>query len=739
MEFKPKFNAFFYPKVLAVILFYIILAISFSIVGFHFLSVALLFLVLLYVYNLNVKFENTFYYIKEGKLIYKTADLFSNKEIDINIKNITQVISTYPFIENKIFGTGHVYIKAAGTSNSAIEFSNLVETKKIYESIEEVMKKKGFSLKKDTLLQREKPNDLAVLIETLKNFSIGIFVLLVVFSQALGFLDINFYLILFFIIGAFLMVVYAVLNFLDLKHKEYFLYKDTATYYDGFLTKSYSFIPLENISDSELYQTFLDKIFDLYNLVISCQGGSNKIYFSNIKKGKLFEKNLRSLLNSKKQAKSKKAKKTSKTSLYKMNFARQITSSFVYGGIIFILGIIGSVIFFPLFLLFLPFIVFFVILISFIFKLVEYYATSYHILEEEISYNYNFLTSTSIDFSNNKITGIEKTRDVIDLFFKTYSLKIYSIGSKKEITFKYLKDEVVLREILKKFNLKHDLITEKKPFFSFIGFLQSLPLLGPVLLLAFLVSLLFYNNYLLLAYLVIFGVSLVVYFYTIHYYNHSNIEFRKNYVKCKKGYFIEKTYYALYENVKDIISKKYYLSDKGTLTVNVAGEVLVESGNNSSVPISNGFNLKYLDDALKLHDSFDKRLGLKNNKVLKRFKPELKNSILKVSLINIVLLPLVFLLPVTIITFFIYIRRYNFFIEEDRLVVERGVLLKRKTTILYDRIDHLNTTKGIFNRWFGNENILVYTAGSSSYELRFFDVLDKASKEAYKLIEKKYK
>jgi membrane protein YdbS with pleckstrin-like domain len=69
---------------------------------------------------------------------------------------------------------------------------------------------------------------------------------------------------------------------LDLSRRKYEVFTDSIYYSEGFLTKNYSFIPMENISDTENEQSFLSKVLGLHDFVISSQGANNKVLFKNM-------------------------------------------------------------------------------------------------------------------------------------------------------------------------------------------------------------------------------------------------------------------------------------------------------------------------------------------------------------------------------------------------------------------------------------------------------------------------
>jgi membrane protein YdbS with pleckstrin-like domain len=72
------------------------------------------------------------------------------------------VRSRLGFIQNKLFGTGNLYVKTAGSSASKIQFIHIENTLEVYEELQKRMKKNGFSLEKDKLVQTAKPHPLGV-------------------------------------------------------------------------------------------------------------------------------------------------------------------------------------------------------------------------------------------------------------------------------------------------------------------------------------------------------------------------------------------------------------------------------------------------------------------------------------------------------------------------------------------------------------------------------------------------
>jgi membrane protein YdbS with pleckstrin-like domain len=58
--------------------------------------------------------------------------------------------------------------------------------------------------------------------------------------------------------------------------------------------------------------------------------------------------------------------------------------------------------------------------------------------------------------------------------------------------------------------------------------------------------------------------------------------------------------------------------------------------------------------------------------------------------------------------------RFRFGVRDDDLLVERGVLFRRTTSIPLDRIQHVDTRQGPLERMFGLSRVVVYTAAGLS-------------------------
>ncbi|MFT7515115.1 MAG: membrane protein YdbS with pleckstrin-like domain, partial [Candidatus Omnitrophota bacterium] len=86
-------------------------------------------------------------------------------------------------------------------------------------------------------------------------------------------------------------------------------------------------------------------------------------------------------------------------------------------------------------------------------------------------------------------------------------------------------------------------------------------------------------------------------------------------------------------------------------------------------------------------------------------------------LTSIILFPLIVLLPIVLPIFLWRASLVRYRIEPGRVLMRKGRLYRHQTSILFSRIDHIQTGRGALNKLFGNGNIVISTAGSSRPEL----------------------
>lgn len=760
--FKPQKNAFLLGVMITVFIIFAVIFVPVSVILYFALgagsgslaSFALLIaftaLFAFIYYTQSIRYKKTEYYFYHNKIIAKTGGLFSDSQKELIIKNITHVSHNRPYLWNRFFGIGHLFIEAAGSSG--LHLTDLDNSSRIYQYVEKLMSKNGFSLKKKTLIQEEQPDKLAVILDIVKTY-VTIFAV-IAFAGLSSIIPViiaaftNPFLALLLVLGGVVVfagaLILSIFSFLDLSRRTYRVYSDTITYNEGFLTKTDSFIPLENVSDSALNQSFIDKLLNLYDVKVSCQGSGKEISFRNMKNGEKLEANIDSAIKSYKSlAKSSKKNdsKTTKTaSAPKKN--SKITSSYTDE---FVMDMKRSLFIFyfilPLSLLGGPLFIF--ALIGFITVLIRAKNSVFKVKDQSVQSSYSFLSKENIEFSIDKITSVEFKRTLLDRWFKTVSITFYSIGSSQNVIFRYVKEETFDKKKLlqklglpfsePKYELKPDFTIWSYLAINIIGICIFLVLLFASVVVASVYSSYFYFATVLLA--IFFLLQLV---YLFLRYENISLNFYDGYLRYNEGIITKIQLFVPYDFIKDNRTSHLFFIQKGSVTCNIAGEQVVNTGKNQTM-ISHSFSVSYLNNISRIDDLLD-FIFLKNpsskdihafassNKALS--KPQSiayassKNSILLIIIFSVIIFPLLLILPLTLFFAHLVQSRKSFVLEDDRILYRSGVLFKRQQSVLYSKIDSINKYQGAFNKLFNNGNVVINTAGSSQPEMVLRSVID---------------
>lgn len=762
-------------------------------------------------YSLTVAFRKEKYLFYPNKIIAKYGGIFHDRETELVIKNITHVKLVRPWLEYKFFKTGRVIVELAGSAMAEAVFNSVDKPEEAYAHMAKVMKENGFRLNKGRQIQKEKPSRIGVFFETMRIFFGTIFgffffgiyffrpLISLVVSSALGLT------IALTLVGLVLLWVlgHSVIRFLDLMKRVYYIYDDTIVYSEGFLTKVDSFIPIENLADSEITQTLIDKIFGLYDVRVSCQGAAHEILFKNMANGPAMEKNIDNLINQtsslagKKDAKAVseqvKATKIMPGKTLPLNVEKGYTASFkmdmkrsIIGVLLISIGllVVGTILFviIPGFGTPIMMIGFFSLfgLIGVVIKVIS---TNYAIKPQGMMQKFSFLNMREIEFSNDKITGVIFSRNFIDEWFNTFSIKFWSIGASHDVNFSNIKEEAGLRsKVLAKFGItgKEQPSYTAESRFSIVEMLKAnlgLTLLG-LFIYAFMLLFSIANPLLLIVPILITLVIVAFVIYKSYYYKTSKIFFYDHYVYFKAGIFFKHYYYALYDNVKDIRTVRYPFSSLGSISFNIAGEALAEqqqrqahapgmAKHGQGMLIPHHFVMSYvpkISDKDELIDmifykrptaqevkKIDANIESYREKALVSAKPMLANSLLWTVLGLLVLnliagsillavpifLPLLLLADIIILGFVIWsIKATSYFIEPYRIVAKHGIFYKTQVSIVFTKIDHLRSFQGLTHKIFGNGTVIVHTTGSSMPEITIRDI--PKYKEFYSTLEKYY-
>lgn len=282
----------------------------------------------LYAINRFVTFRRTSYEFHADRLVVKTGSIATRSTIDLPYRNVTQVVLRLPFIEHRLFETGHLSVHAAGSSQGFAHLESVDEPHRLYDKIADHLRDNGFSLARDERLQRETPHLVGTALDT-SGAAIGGLVALITVGLTIGggvidLMELQSYYELFDVLfgtadgideeqadiafrstlGLAILAVFAgtfglaklAIYFVDLNRRTYTLWDDVVDYCDGFLTETYKFIPIENLADTSTKVPFLKRLFGMADVELSPHGSASGIRFPSMPRAAQFREHLDRLI-----------------------------------------------------------------------------------------------------------------------------------------------------------------------------------------------------------------------------------------------------------------------------------------------------------------------------------------------------------------------------------------------------------------------------------------------------------
>lgn len=751
-------------------------------------------LITLSYFFITIIYKKENYIFSEEKIIYHNWSIFSDNSVDIPVKNITEVKLVLPFVENILFKTGKIIIKTAWSAQEKTVLKNINNSEEYFEKIQDLMRKNWFHLKKDKLVQETKPHTLWVFAEVYNKIIFVLFILwymaLVIFwnekwesykdlQKALENTNFTIIAIIAWIILIWI-IVYIVLTYLDLKRQKYTVYTDSIFYTNWFLTKVYSFLPMEKIADVNNNQSFFSKIFWLHDLVISSEWANNNVTFSNMTEWEIMIKNIKFLKNNISLTEKEVDKKEENeiwfvdksedlsenvkynkdfTKKYFMNLPRSTFAWIFYWTTLAIwLGIFSQnyIILFSVLVL--------AIIVWIIKWILEAKFYTFILDKNTIESKYSFLTNKHITFTIDKITSISFEENLVDKLFKTCTIKFSSIWASQQILFSNIKKEENLeKEILEKiwlkkwdfeeldfaFNLKNFILNNLVSFCilfitsAFLIFIQKSDL---EIIKNFRISdedlKLFFENSLIIYFIVwtIFSLIILTFlfnkfaYYTKRFY--SNKIYENFYESIKWVIFQTKTY-ATFKNIKLVKTTKYPLSKDWFILLDIAWDLVVNNWK-QQVQVKTIIFGWYFKNIFEVHQKIDRILNRKevDETIIEKSKQSIWNSILPLFIISVIivivsivtgnnylfliLIPIIFLYSIYIW----YITTKKYFITKDVVLLKNWIIYKSKESILRNRINFVEKNQWVLGKIFKNGSVEIYTIWSNFTDMSFSDTED---------------
>ena len=708
------------------------------------------------------------YQIEADRIVVRGGGVVSDFAMEVKYSRITHVKWIRPWLYHKWFGVGWIYLEVAGSDSGAIGIHGVVHSDEVVAEIRRHMAG-VFSMSTAEILHEEKPATAGIIVDVILRSVWAVIASLFVLATSFGSLMrlvrgqelpdwVKFHpawLLVGLVVAAFWLAS-LVLRFFDLKRREYRVHDGLIEYHEGFLTKHDAFIPFENLSNSSVTRGVAERVTNLYRVVVSCQGVGSEVVFLYLKNGPQLNEVLDRLIERANAPVT--ADATDEPALaaggrpdtiaeaavdvppplpggppaldrepessYRMHAVRSIVPMLLYLVLI-------SPLMLPM-LLVTPFLV-----LVFVFPLVgqtlRIFRTTFRLRKNSVQESYSFFTSRDREFSNEKITGLVMRENLLDRLFGTITVAFWSIGDGREIVFQNVrKSEILLAGALRRARIRMDEPARViRPEFSFGRFVSAnLPLLVlHAFIAAVIAAIAIGTEEWLLALFLIPWLPWPVVMLARGYFYHPRVSLSLH-PACmvfRKGIFVRETTYARHSNIKDVTTRKIPGYDCGGVRFNVAGERLDERNRNArGAPY--GFAMRYMPDITRMSERFDYEVLARDHPELDAgFEPvvarkAIANSVVKTLLTGIIIFPLSVLLPVTVPLAARWASLVRYRIEPGRVLMQKGKLYRSQTSILFDRIDHIETRQGALNKLFKNGNIIISTAGSSGAELVLLDV-----------------
>ncbi|MEM9280467.1 MAG: PH domain-containing protein [Verrucomicrobiota bacterium] len=702
----------------------------------------------------------------------RRGGLASDRTTELDIRNITHVKIRLPWIRHKLFGIGHVLVESAGSAEPAA-FRYIKNPETVYAELHDRMKLNGYSLEKKELLHEERPALIGVILESIGAILVAPFVIAGIAIQLVdldsaetvvdnidrwGSWATNLWVIAGMILaGAIFLFVLAV-RFLDLRRRTYRVYDDVVIYEEGFLTRDNAFIPFENIADSETNQNLIDQILQLYDVQISCQGSGSEVKFRRLRRGPELSATIDDLVVRARE-KSKPAREvesgtnsrigqpevanagpasteTGPPNLPGHQAPPPIPLDQTWTGEFRIHParlLIPSLILLPL----LP--IWIVVMIK---GGVRLFATTFAVRPNSVRYAFKFLSTEEREFAYEKITGLVIKRNPLDRLFGTQTIEFWSIGSGKSLEFAHVKaDQIDLAALKRQVGIPEPSPEPMEHPATFClgalirGRLPSLTVFLIVAVAMIVVAVLYPDI------AIFFGIGLALILfaavagavYSMMYHRRQRLVFHETHVEAEQGVLFRHHYLARFGNVKKAVLTRYPGGDIGKLQLFVAGEKEAMKGQAKKTQFQHSphkpcsFTTDFLPGIEDKRRQVDDLLSGRSSVTSPTTPPEpfalvtegsrsTANSVVKTILFGL-LPPLTVALPFSLPYVIIATKRWNYRVESGRVVVTSGVLYRRQTSILVDRIDSIQNLQGPFNKVFKNGSIILMTAGSSQPDL----------------------
>ncbi|MFT5387279.1 MAG: membrane protein YdbS with pleckstrin-like domain [Candidatus Omnitrophota bacterium] len=408
--------------------------------------------------------------------------------------------------------------------------------------------------------------------------------------------------------------------------------------------------------------------------------------------------------------------------------------------------------------------------------------TKYRIKESSVESTFNFLNRKTTEFSFEKVTGVIFKRSIVERCLGTQTVVFTSIGAGHKLVLHSVRiDDGIKAMIMGKCGMRTNVSAELHRIgadFSFISMLCahifSFSFLG-VAVLTYSMFFPYQTIIVIVVLAVLIGTIVII---ASMYYKRSQLIFYKDHIQLTFGLINLSHQCALYEDIKDVTTVKFPMMDKGLIKFNIAGEFFAgqtKDRRGAQAYISNVvFKFNYTDSITYFDEFIDSVFIMKRSanatgstQMTKPLAKSFKDSLTaRSAFANPVFIGVVFgvclLLPGVVISWVmngntgiivlvaelvllailvgvIMLKTYmmQYAIQDNRVLAKSGIFYKKQTTIIFDRIDFINSHQGVLNKMFNNGTVTINTAGSSRPEITVKNISN--YREFYKELKSVYK
>ncbi|TXD35542.1 PH domain-containing protein [Lujinxingia vulgaris] len=739
--------------------------------------------------------EKTYFEIFDDRIICHYGSLLSESALDLPFRNVTQIELTLPWLEHRIYQTGHLKVHAAGSAAGAPLIS-VDAPEALYELLEERLRQNGFVITRQNLVQREEPHFLGTLMDagSRNNPVIGIpFVLLIAFVPMLLedpsvlesalVMGAGVGLVLTFAAGA---LAFQIIRIIDLNKRVYSLYDDVVDYEDGFLTRSRRLIPIENLADTNIHQPFLKNLLGMADVIISCQGSSADIHFPSMPNAKRFRENLGHLIkitdapsagpstahdaaeitrtDGEREASSfpsspalsdvgpaselRAAVGTSQPSaappagwipsgLSPMNLKPGILSVFlsnlvvapfvvVGAGALFLFSIAGDSE-----LPALGGIVAVIALLAIVFgslgkAIQEYLIVEAEITDQKVALTRGIFNKETTEFTLEKITRLSISQSPIDRWLNTATFRFSSIGAASALKLAHIPDaDRFIPRIEKGLGFgdasPQETLSAAPTTTTLLYSQLSLLVLCAIAAVGSIIAVIFFKPALLIS----AAILLVAFGSFAHeslYAPTCRLEIFDHHLATRGGIFVHTRELMALHHAKDVRTTRFPGLDTGGVTISGGGA-------SSALSIGHLPNLtalhERLDDLLFTHPPRQTRQGpRRRTEVTHEFKPVIRAAAIQNTAATAAAVVTIPLLPLFFAYFRLSAAHITYTLELDRVRVDQGIWFKTRATVLLNRIDQVQTSRGPLDTALKVGNVQISTVGSASPEISIGPVSD---------------